>query len=90
MTGALAMTSLPVVCNFEDGIILTLITVNKDFTMDQVAEEAAEHFAGRTLPLQPDRPMRVRLQGAENLLPRDLTVEEAKWVPLDTVEVVYE
>ena len=77
-------------CNFEDGIILTLITVNKDFTMDQVAKEAAEHFAGRTLPQEIDRLMRVRLQGAENLLPRDLTVEQAKWVPLDTVEVGYE
>ena len=84
------MSALPVVCNFEDGCILTLITVDTAFTMDQVAQEAAEHFAGRMLPLKPDRTMRVRLQDGTAPLPRALTVRQAGWVYLDTIEIFYE
>lgn len=84
------MSALPVVCNFEDGCILTLVTVDTAFTMDEVADAAAEHFAGRMLPLQPERTMRVRLQDAKAPLLRALTVHEAGWVPLDTIEIFYE
>lgn len=83
------MSALPIVCNFEDGCILTLVSVDTDFTMDAVAEAAAEHFAGRMLPLQPGRTMRVRLQDGQPL-PRRMRVSDAGWVALDTVEIFYE
>lgn len=83
------MSALPIVCNFEDGCILTLVTVDTAFTMDAVADAAAEHFAGRMLPLQQGRTMRIRLQDGRPLS-RNLTVEEAGWVALDTIEIFYE
>ncbi len=84
------MSALPVVCNFEDGCILTLITVDTSFTMDQVASEAAEHFAGRMLPRYPGRVMRVRLQDVPAPIAREETVARAGWVRLDTIEIYYE
>ncbi|MGH8595846.1 MAG: toluene-4-monooxygenase system B family protein [Gammaproteobacteria bacterium] len=84
------MSALPLVCNFEDGCILTLVTVDTEFTMDQVAAEVAEHFVGRMLPIKTERTMRVRKQDTEKPLPRTLTVQQAGWVSLETIEIFYE
>jgi toluene monooxygenase system protein B len=84
------MDTLPLVCSFENGHVLTLVPVPVDGTMDEVAAACAEHFAGRSLPLFPNLTMRVRKQGDTEFLPRDLRVRDAGWVPLTTIQVVYE
>jgi toluene monooxygenase system protein B len=84
------MEMLPLVCSFEDGCILTLVPVAVDGTMDEVAATVAEHFAGRMMPLQPEKTMRVRKQGDTLYLPRDLRVRDAGWTPLTTIQVGYE
>ena len=84
------METLPLVCSFEDGCILTLVPVDVDGTMDEVASTVAEHFAGRMMPLYPDRTLRVRKQGDEAFLPRDLRVRDAGWTALTTIQLGYE
>jgi hypothetical protein len=84
------MDMLPLVCSFEDGCVLTLVPVDVNATMDDVAASMAEHFAGRMLPAQSGRTMRVRLQGDSAFLPRDLLVRDAGWKPLDTIQIAYE
>ncbi|MGH8518215.1 MAG: toluene-4-monooxygenase system B family protein [Panacagrimonas sp.] len=84
------METLPLVCSFEDGCILTLVPVDVESTMDAVASTVAEHFAGRMLPLQPQLTMRVRKQGDTAYLPRDLRVRDAGWTALTTIQIGYE
>lgn len=84
------MQTLPLVCSFEDGCILTLVPVDTGATMDEVARSVAEHFVGRMLAPQPSKVMRVRLQGGNGFLPRNLRVEDAGWQPLTTIEIAYE
>jgi toluene monooxygenase system protein B len=81
---------LPLVCSFEDGCILTLVPLDTDLTMDEAAASIAEHFAGRMLPRRDDAPMRVRRQGDEQFLPRDMRIRDAGWALFDTIQVGYE
>jgi hypothetical protein len=81
---------LPLVCSFEDGCILTLVPLDTDLTMDEAAEAIAEHFAGRMLVRRDDAPMRVRAQGDEAFLPRDMQIRDAGWQLFTTVQVGYE
>ncbi|MSR13272.1 MAG: toluene monooxygenase [Gammaproteobacteria bacterium] len=83
------MTELPIVVNFEDHFVLTMVTVDTALTMDGVAAAVAPHFIGPTLRTRPHSTMRIRLQGGESL-PREMTVEDAGWVKFDIVEVFYE
>ncbi len=84
------MAALPVVCNFEDGCILTMVSVDTDDTMDQVAEKVAEHFVGRMLRPKPGKVMRIRLQDGERFFARDARVGELGWPALATIEIAYE
>jgi toluene monooxygenase system protein B len=81
---------LPLVTSFEDGCILTLVPLDTDLTMDEAAEAIAEHFAGRMLVRRDDAPMRVRAQGDEEFLPRDMKIRDAGWQLFTTVQVGYE
>jgi toluene monooxygenase system protein B len=81
---------LPLVCSFEDGCVLTLVPVETDATMDEVATAMAEHFAGRMLAPRPGQTLRVRAQGDADFLPRHLRVRDTGWPPMTTVQVGYE
>jgi hypothetical protein len=81
---------LPIVINFEDHFVLTMIMIDPELTMDGVVEMAAPHFIGPTLrPRPPEQTMRIRLQDGE-AIPRDMTVKDAKWVDYDVIEIFYE
>lgn len=84
------MDTIPLVCSFEEGCVLTLVPVPVTATMDDVAAAMAEHFAGRMLMPRPDQALRVRAQGDGAFLPRDLRVCDTGWTPLTTVQVGYE
>lgn len=84
------MATLPLVASFEDGCILTLVPVDVDGTMDDVATAVAEHFAGRMMPLYPQRTLRVRKQGDSDFLPRELRVRDTGWTALTTIQLAYE
>lgn len=84
------MAALPVVCNFEDGCILTMVSVDTEDTMDRVAEKVAEHFVGRMLRPKPGRVMRVRLQDGEAFFERSAKVSDLGWTQLTTIEIAYE
>lgn len=84
------MDIIPLVCSFEDGCVLTLVPVDMDATMDEVAAAMAEHFAGRMLVPRPGRTLRVRAQGDADFLPRHLRVRDTSWPPMTTVQVGYE
>lgn len=84
------MDTIPLVCSFEEGCVLTLVPVSVDATMDEVAAAMAGHFAGRMLRARPDQTLRVRMQGETEFLPRGLRVRDTGWPPMTTVQVGYE
>lgn len=81
---------LPLVVNFEADFVLQLVPVEVGFTMDQVAEAAAVHSLNRRVKPQPQRVLRVRLQDAEDPIGRQVTVAEAGFREMETIEVYYE
>lgn len=82
--------SLPIVCSYEDGCSLVFVQVEPHFTMDQVAAAAAGHYLGRWLPERKGSVLRVRTQKDAAVVPRNTTVQDAGWVPLETIEIIYE
>ena len=84
------MNPVPLVVNFEADFVLQLVPVESDFTMDQVAEAAAAHSLNRRVKPRPGRTLRVRIQDTDVPLGRDVTVADAGFREMETVEVYYE
>jgi len=80
----------PMNVNVQGDFVLQLVAVDTDNTMDEVAAAAAHHSVGRRVKRQPGKILRVRKQGSEQLLPRDMKVSESGIRPMDCVEVVWE
>lgn len=83
------MALFPFVSNFQGDFLLQLIAADTENTMDQLAEAAAVHSVERRVPRQ-DKPLRVRVQGADEPLARDITVKDADLAPMTPLEIYYE
>jgi toluene monooxygenase system protein B len=84
------MALFPLVSNVEEDFVLQLLPVDTENTMDEVAAAAAYHSVGRRVAARPGKILRVRRQGSEELLPRDLRVSESGLLPMECIEVVWE
>lgn len=84
------MALFPLTSNFEGDFVLQLVAVDTENTMDEVAAAAAVHSVGRRVRARPNCIMRVRRQGADELLPRTMKVSESGLKPTETVEVIWE
>jgi toluene monooxygenase system protein B len=84
------MALFPLTSNFEEDFVLQLLPVDTENTMDEVAAAAAHHSVGRRVAARPGCIMRVRRQGSEDLLPRNLTVSASGLKPMECIEVVWE
>ncbi len=57
-------------------------------TMAQLAEKVAEQVAGVLVaPFPPEAVLKVRVQGADDPLPDDLTIAGAGFVEMESVEI---
>ncbi len=83
------MALFPLVSNFQGDFLLQLVAVDTENTMDEVAAAAAVHSAGKRVPIQ-KKPLRVRVQGEKEPLPRDLKIKDSKLPPMTPVEIYYE
>lgn len=84
------MALFPLTSNFQEDFVLQLLAVDTENTMDEVAAAAAYHSVGRRVAPRAGHIMRVRRQGSEELLPRDLKVSESGLKPMECIEVVWE
>ena len=84
------MALFPLTSNFEGDFVLQLVAVDTDNTMDEVAAAAAHHSVGRRVRARPDCILRVRRQGGENFLPRDMKVADSGLKPTETIEIIWE
>ncbi|MDY0329144.1 MAG: toluene-4-monooxygenase system B family protein [Thiomonas sp.] len=84
------MAQFPLVSNFQGDFVLQMLPVDTEFTMDQVAAEAARHSVGRRVAARPGSVMRVRRQGSNELFSRGLTVAKANLRPMECIEVIWE
>lgn len=80
------MALLPLQATFEGDILVILVPVDDQDTMEIVAQKIANHIIGRRLPAK-NAPMAVRYQG--EILPQTQTVAEAQMAPMAFVEAFY-
>lgn len=83
------MALFPLVSSFEGEVLIYLLAVDTENTMDEVAAAAAEQSAGKWVPAK-DGQLRVRIQGEEKPLDRDLKVKDSGLAPMTPVQVYYE
>lgn len=84
------MAQIPLVSNFEGDFVLQLVAVDDGSTMDEVAQACAVHSVGRRVKPQPGRTMRVRVQDAAAPVGRSVTVRDAGFRPMETIEIYFE
>jgi hypothetical protein len=85
------MNNFPVVCGFEGDYGFKVLMIERSSTMDEVCAVAAEMLAGVVVPLVASTErLRVKLPGADGPLAPGLTVAEAGFVELETIEIYRE
>jgi toluene monooxygenase system protein B len=84
------MALFPLTSNFEGDFVLQLLAVDTDNTMDEVAKAAAHHSVGRRVRARPDSILRVRRQGGDSFLPRNMKVSDSGLKPTETIEIIWE
>jgi len=83
------MALFPLVSSFEGEVLIYLLAVDTENTMDEVAAAAAVHSAGRWVPAQ-EKSLRVRVQDEKEPLARDLKVKDSGLAPMTPVQIYYE
>jgi hypothetical protein len=85
------MSKFPVVCGLEGDYGFKVLMVERTSTMDQVCAVAAEMLGGVVVrPIAPTERLRVRLPGADAPLAPGLTIAEAGFMELETIEIYRE
>jgi toluene monooxygenase system protein B len=84
------MALFPLTAKFQGDFVLQLLAVDTENSMDQVAAAAAHHSVGRRVAARPGHVMRVRRQGASELLARSTKVADAGLLPMECIEVIWE
>lgn len=84
------MALFPLSSNFEGDFVLQLLPVDTENTMDEVAAAAAHHSVGRRVRARPGHILRIRRQGSDELLPRNMKVSQADFKPTETIEIIWE
>ncbi|MCE2510010.1 MAG: toluene monooxygenase [Alphaproteobacteria bacterium] len=83
------MALFPLVSSFEGEVLIYLLAVDTENTMDEVAAAAAEQSAGKWVPAK-EGPLRVRVQGKDTPLDRDVKVKDSGLAPMTPVQIYYE
>jgi len=84
------MSPFPLICSFKGDYGLKVFVVDAEDDMATVAKTAADCLAGVVVQKVDLGRLRVRQQGAAEPLPRDITVTQAKFIKLETVEIYEE
>ncbi len=85
------MEQIPLIFNFQYDYGVKLVFVEPNDSMDVVAQKSAYYTAGKLVKKPPpDAALRVRVQGVEEFLPRDLTVKDAGLIPMETIQILVE
>lgn len=84
------MAQFPLISNFQGDFVLQLLSVDAEFTMDQVAAAAAHHSVGRRVAARPGNIMRVRRQGSKEAFPRTAIVAKSGLRPMECIEAIWE
>ncbi|UVA81112.1 toluene-4-monooxygenase system B family protein [Pandoraea commovens] len=83
------MATFPIISNFQGDVVLQLVLVDIEHTMDEVAAEAGHHSVGRRVAPQPSKVIRVRRQGSDALYPRQAKLSETDIKPMDALEFIF-
>jgi len=70
------MSQVPLSWSVEGDYEARMIAVDSEDTIDQLAQAIAPFAIGRWVPEQPDKTMRIRVQGKSELLPRNGKVKD--------------
>ena len=83
------MALFPLNSNFQGDFVIQLLPVDTENTMDEIAAAAAHHSVGRRVRPQPDKVMRVRRHGSDEIFPRDMKLHESGLAPTETIDVIF-
>ncbi len=83
------MELFPLVCSFEGDYGLKVFFVPAHATMAEIARTASDALAGVVVPeLAPGEVLRVRQAGREDFLRPELTLSEAGFIEMETIEIL--
>jgi len=84
------MTAFALVCNYEGDYGMKLLMVDSNDTMDDIARIARENIASVFVPEPPPGThLRVRKHGGEEFIAHALTVADAGFVSMETVDIIH-
>lgn len=82
------MAAFALCCGFDGDYGFKVLLVDDDFTIAQVAQEAARQLAGVVVrPLEPGETLSVCVQGNPTPLAADLTIKAAGLMEMETILV---
>jgi toluene monooxygenase system protein B len=84
------MALFPISSAFEGDFVLKLVAVDTENTMDEVCAAAAHHSINRSVAARPGHHIRVRRQGEQQYLPRDLKLADAGIAPMQCLHFMFE
>ena len=84
------MALFPISSAFEGDFCLKLVAVDTENTMDEVCAAAAHHSINRSVAARPGHRVRVRKQGEQVLLARELKLADAGIAPMQCLQFVFE
>ena len=83
------MAVFALVCNYEGDYGMKVLMVDSDDTMADVARIARENIASVFVPEPPPgSQLRVRRHGTDEFLSPDLTITDAGFVVMETVDII--
>lgn len=84
------MALFPISSAFEGDFCLKLVAVDTENTMDEVCATAAHHSINRSVAPRPGHRVRVRKQGEQAFLPRELRLKDAGIAPMQCLQFMFE
>lgn len=83
------MAAFPLVCNFQGDYGMKILFADSGDTMDMVAQKARDALVGVVVKApRAGSVLRVRRHHTEEFLPGELTIEQAKFVKLEAVDII--
>lgn len=84
------MALFPIASAFEGDFCLKLVPVDTENTMDEVCAAAAHHSVNRSVAPRVGHRIRVRIQGEQAFLPRDMKLVDAGIAPMQCLQFMFE
>ena len=82
------MADLPIACNLQGDYGFKVIVVDDEDTIGTVIRKTTDQLVGVLVaPFPEDAVLEARIHGADDPLPNDITVKDAKMVQMEALDI---